>query len=74
MAPSTDRDPAEIAVLNGGPLDGREHPIEGDVDDLCVVMTDGQRHGYSRTKDVQSLPGGRSAQVFGWTGRYYGPK
>lgn len=74
MAPIPDSDLAEIAVLNGGPMDGREHPIEGDTDELCVVMTDGQQHRYVRTEDVQALPGGRSALVFDWTGRYYGPK
>ena len=74
MAPNPDSDVAEIAVLNGGPMDGREHPIEGDTDELCVVMTDGQQHRYVRTEDVQALPGGRSALVFDWTGRYYGPK
>ena len=61
-------------MLNGGPMDGREHPIEDDADELCVVMTDGQQHRYVRTADVQPLPDGRSARVFDWTGRYYGPK
>jgi len=65
---------AGVAVLNGGPMDGREHPIESDTDELCVVMTDGQQHRYVRTASVQDLPDGRSALVFDWTGRYYGPK
>jgi hypothetical protein len=55
-------------------MDGREHPIESDTDELCVVMTDGQQHRYVRTASVQDLPDGRSALVFDWTGRYYGPK
>ena len=74
MAPNPESDLAEVAVLNGGPMDGREHPIEGEADELCVVMTDGQQHRYVRTEDVQALPGGRSALVFVWTGRYYGPR
>jgi hypothetical protein len=49
-------------------------PIEGDTDELCVVMTDGQQHRCVRTEGVQVLPGGRSALVFDWTGRYHGPK
>lgn len=63
---------AGVAVLNGGPLDGREHPIEEDTDELCVVMTDGQQHRYVRTLERQALRG-RSALVFAWAGRYYGP-
>jgi hypothetical protein len=63
-----------VAVLNGGPMDGREHPIDADTGELCIVMTDGQQHRYVRTVDVQTLPDGRSAPVFDWTGRYYGPK
>ena len=55
-------------------MDGREHPIEGDMDELCVVMTDGQQHRYVRTEDVQARPGGRMALVFDWSGRYHGPK
>jgi len=55
-------------------MDGREHPIEGDMDELCVVMTDGQQHRYVRTEEVQARPGGRTALVFDWSGRYYGPK
>jgi hypothetical protein len=33
---------AGVVVLNGGPMDGREHLVEGDANELCVVMTDGQ--------------------------------
>jgi hypothetical protein len=73
MAPTAGTGPAGVAVLNGGPMDGREHPIEGDADELCVVMTDGQHHRYVRTEDIRVLPGGWSALVFDWTGRYYGP-
>jgi hypothetical protein len=65
---------AETAVLNGGPMDGREHLVEDDRDELAVVMTDGQQHRYLRTKKVQTLPDGRLAAVFNWVGRYYGPK
>ena len=65
---------ADVVVLNGGPMDGREHSIEDDTAELCVVMTDGQQHRYRRTIATQSLPDGRLAQVFEWAGRYYGPK
>jgi len=66
--------PAGAAVLNGGPMDGRQHLVEGDTDDLCVIMTDGQTHQYIRTERIQELPDGRSALVFDYGGRYYGPK
>jgi len=55
-------------------MDGHEHPIEGDTDELCVALTDGQQHRYVRTVDFEPLPDGRSAVVFEWTGRSYGPK
>ena len=55
-------------------MDGQEQPIETDTDELCVAMTDGQQHRYLRTNEVQRLPDGRSAVVFDWAGRYYGPK
>ncbi len=74
MASSAGSDLAGIAVLNGGPLDGREHPIESDTDELCVVMVDGQQNRYIRTDDIQALPSGQSALVFDCTGRYYGPR
>ena len=61
-------------MLNGGPMDGREHPVDSDAGEICVVMRDGQQHRYLRTQNVQVLPGRRSALVFDWTGRYYGPK
>jgi hypothetical protein len=37
-------------------------------------MTDGQQHRYLRTSDIQPLRDGRSASVFDWAGRYYGPR
>ena len=63
-----------VAVLDGGPLDGREHPVGAGFDELDVVMTDGQRHRYVGTGAVQSLPDGRSARIFAWTGRTFGPE
>jgi hypothetical protein len=54
-------------------MDGIEHPVEDDTDELCVVMSDGQQHRYRRTAEMQSLPDGRMAVVFDWAGRYYGP-
>jgi len=55
-------------------MDGREHPIEGDTDELSVIMSDGQQHRYVRSESIQPMPGGRSALVFDWAGRYYGPQ
>lgn len=66
--------PPPFAVLNGGPMDGRRQIIEGDTDELSVVMTDGQQHRYLRTNDVQPLPDGGLALVFDWVGRYFGSK
>ena len=74
MAPTPDRELPNVAVLNGGPMDGREHPIEVDTAELSVLMTDGQQHRYARTEVVQGRPRGGSAVVFEWTGRYYGPR
>jgi hypothetical protein len=74
MAQHPESDLVQVAVLSGGPMDGREHPIQGETGELCVVMTDGQQHRYLRTDDFQVLPNGRSALVFEWTGRYFGPK
>jgi len=55
-------------------MDGREHSVEEDAVDLCVVMTDGQQHRYRRTNAIQSRSDGRLVLVFNWVGRYYGPQ
>ena len=65
---------AGVAVFSLGPMDGQEHPIEGDTNELRVVMADGQQHRYVRTDHVQRSPDGRLMVVFDWKGRYYGPK
>jgi hypothetical protein len=62
------------AIFNLGPLDGEKHPVDGETDQLSVVMTDGQQHRYLRTNEVRPLPDGGSAVTFNWAGRYYGPK
>lgn len=72
MSPGSDL--ADVAVLDGGPMDGREHPVDWDTEQLCVVMTDGGQHRYVRTGRTQVLPDSRSALVFEYEGRYYGPK
>lgn len=59
------------AVLDGGPLDGREHPVEPDTTELVVVMEDGARHLYTACQRVQPLPDGRVAPVFEYRGRDY---
>lgn len=69
VPPSLESDIAGTAVFNLGPMDGQEHPIEREIDELCVVLTDGQQHRYVRTSEVQRLPDGRSAVVFDWVGR-----
>jgi hypothetical protein len=66
--------PQRLAVLNGGPMDGRQQNVEDDTDELSVVMSDGQQHRYLRTDRAQPLPHGGLVLVFDWVGRYYGPK
>ena len=56
-------------VFDGGPLDGREHPVESDTAELLVVMADGARHLYVASDRVQALPDGRVAPVFEYRGR-----
>jgi hypothetical protein len=67
-------DPLVVAVLDGGPMDGREHPVDSETEDLRVIMTDGRQHLYGRTNKEQSLPNGRTALIYEWKGRYFGPK
>ena len=62
------------AILDGGPLDGRQESVDSDAVELTVVMTDGQQHRYERTDMTQPLPDGRLARVFAWAGRYYGSR
>lgn len=52
-------DGADTALLEGGPLDGREHPIEVDTAELIVVMSDGARHRYIESSRVQSRNDGK---------------
>ena len=58
-------------VLDGGPLDGREHVVEGEAAELLVVMTDGAQHRYVASERVQSLSDGRVVPVFAYRGRHY---
>ena len=62
---------ANTAVLEGGPLDGREHPVQVDTDDLIVVMTDGAQHRYVASDRVQTLADGPVASIFEYRGRHY---
>jgi len=64
-------DDAAIAVLDGGPLDGREHPVEPHTAELLVVMQDGARHLYVAGHRHQALPDGRVVPVFEYRGRDY---
>ncbi len=59
------------AVLDGGPLDGREHDVPPDTSELLVVMEDGSRHVYVASDRVQTLPDGRVVTVFEYRGRDY---
>ena len=54
-------------------MDGKEHPADWDIEQLCAIMTDGQQHRYMRTERMQVLADGRSAAVFEYRGRLYGP-
>ena len=74
VSSTPDSDLADSVILDGGPLDGREHPATTDTERLCVIMTDGQQHQYIRTGRTQELPGGRSALVFEYGDRHFGPK
>jgi hypothetical protein len=71
LVETTSTESTGSAVLDGGPLDGREHPIEPDTDELLVVMTDGARHLYTACQRKQILPGGREVPVFEYRGRDY---
>jgi hypothetical protein len=59
------------AVLDGGPLDGREHRVDPDSAELLVVMEDGARHVYAWCRRVQRRPDGRLLPVFEYQGRDY---
>jgi hypothetical protein len=62
------------AVLDGGPMDGHHHVVDGGTDQLCVVMSDGQQHRYLRTEELRIGEDGRRRPVFTWDGRYFGPR
>ncbi len=62
---------ANISVLDGGPLDGQEHTVQGDTAELIVVMTDGAQHRYTKSDRVQALQDGRVVPVFEHRGRHY---
>lgn len=64
-------DVADTAVLVGGPVDGREHPVDAGTRELLVVMTDGAQHSYVRSGMVKALPDGRTVPVFDYRGRHY---
>jgi hypothetical protein len=72
MPPSLANDPADVAVFDGGPMDGKEHSAKSDIGQLCVTMSDGQQHRYIRTERIQTLADGRLASVFEYRGRFYG--
>jgi hypothetical protein len=74
MSQALDSGPAVTALFNLGPMDGQKQPVDQEIDELSVVMSDGQQHCYLRTSEVRPLPEGGSAVIFNWGGRYYGPK
>lgn len=51
----TSDESAGIAVLDGDPLDAREHPVEPDTTELLVAMTDGARHLYAACQKCRHL-------------------
>jgi hypothetical protein len=69
MQGRTPNENAGNAVLDGGPLDGREHPVVPNTAELLVVMEDGARHLYVACDRVQALPDGRVVPVFEYRGR-----
>jgi hypothetical protein len=64
---------SEVAVLDGGPMDGRKLAVEPSAAELLVLMTDGAQHLYERTSSAQKLPDGQTVPVFRWRGRHYSP-
>jgi hypothetical protein len=59
------------AVLDGGPLDGREHRVEPDTAELLVEMEDGSNYLYVACNRVQKRPDGRVLPVYEYRGRDY---
>lgn len=59
------------SVLDGGPLDGREHLVEPDTEELLVEMEDGSRYLYARCERVQRRPDGRLLPVYEYRGREF---
>jgi hypothetical protein len=57
------------AVLDGGPLVGREHRLEPDTAELVVVMEDGPGTFTLSPTEFQALPDGRVVPVFEYRGR-----
>jgi len=58
-------------IFESGPMDGRSWAELGD-DEATVLMSDCQKHRYLRTAEFRDMPDGSLAQVFKWTGRYFG--
>jgi len=52
-------------------MDGRSWAELGG-DEASVLMSDGQKHRYLRTAEFRDMPDGSLAEVFKWTGRYFG--
>jgi hypothetical protein len=66
-----DGDVARIAILDGGPLDGREHRVPAGTAELMIRMTDGAQHLYVVSDRTQELPDGRVVPVFEYGGRHF---
>jgi hypothetical protein len=58
---------ARHAHLSGGPLDGRLHPVDGDVEHLDVTAADESRHRYNRVGCL--VPDAEGTVLFEWSGR-----
>jgi hypothetical protein len=59
-----------LAVLDGGPGDGREHMVRAETIAFRMNGDDGSRHLYERVPTERVLPDGRRAVIFRWRGRY----
>ena len=67
---TTDTGGIMVAVLDGGPMDGRTHAVESGVSELRITMADGTRHLYERTEEFGPVQEGGIGPIFRWKGRF----
>ena len=59
------------SILDGGPLDGREHLVDADTEELLVQMEDGSIYLYAISEKVQRSLDGRLLPVYEYRGRNF---